>query len=96
MAERHTSMYCSHCRRQTAAIQSTANNVLHLLLSLITCGAWLPIWFLCVLLPGSKRCTICGSTTAGGRFVAFVLNTTGTVLVLLVLACIGYLVFVGR
>lgn len=45
------------------------NHVLHLLISLLLCGIWLPIWLLISLTGGEKRIFVsvdeCGNTTAG-------------------------------
>lgn len=35
-----------------------ANHVLHLLLSLVTCGFWLIIWFLVAVTSGERRVTL--------------------------------------
>ena len=54
--------YCYRCQRNVLAIGRTPNHVLHLLLSLVTCGIWLLIWPLVAAWSiGGYRCLRCGS-----------------------------------
>ena len=54
---------CKVCRRSTMHLQPSTSHVLHLLLSIITAGIWLPIWFLIAQNNASQaQCTVCGST----------------------------------
>lgn len=84
---RIASRYCRKCQRQTAAIRSGANHVLHLLLTVFTAGLWLPVWILSSL-GGSWRCQTCGSRTSAGTFA----QTAGgfAVFALLVIGAITY------
>lgn len=50
--------WCKECDRYVLATAQGANHILHLLLSLISFGLWLPIWFLCCLV--RFRCPQCG------------------------------------
>ncbi len=59
MSTHQTMMRCKACGKQTVHIQERANHVLHLLLTLLSLGVWIPIWFLCSL-SGPPRCTSCG------------------------------------
>ncbi len=44
------------------ATGTTPNHILHLVLSLFTCGLWLPVWLIIVLASiGGYRCSKCGS-----------------------------------
>jgi len=46
------------------AEKQTPNNVLHLLLSVVTAGLWIPIWILLLIFGGSAyRCPHCGAKT---------------------------------
>lgn len=48
------------------AEKQTPNHVLHLLLSVITAGLWLPIWFVVALFGGGTyRCPSCGARVLG-------------------------------
>jgi len=54
---------CKTCGRQTPHLVSAPNHVLHLLLSLVTFGLWLPIWILIAFFSGaSPTCMTCGMT----------------------------------
>ena len=55
---------CSECRKPTIHIQPKTSHVLHLLLSLITVGIWVPVWLLIALNNSSQAtCTACGTMT---------------------------------
>jgi hypothetical protein len=48
------------------AEKQTPNHVLHLLLSVVTGGLWLPIWLLITVLGGGRfKCPSCGAHTRG-------------------------------
>ena len=51
---------CAACGRPTMHIQESPNHILHLLLSVVTVGVWLPIWFLISLFKKKPQCTVCG------------------------------------
>ena len=53
------SKFCSQCQKQTLWARPETNFLLHMLLTLISCGMWLPIWIL--LCTGCWRCQTCGS-----------------------------------
>jgi hypothetical protein len=60
---------CNICNRVTVHIRNdiSPNHVLHLLLSIVTMGLWLPIWLLlCIFNIGSEGLPIC-SICAGER-----------------------------
>jgi hypothetical protein len=63
--------YCATCQKQTPQIRPRASNVLHLLMSVITLGLWLPVWFIIGLRNTSARplCTVCGNDTMLGMKV---------------------------
>lgn len=60
MAEDRTSRFCKCCQKQVLAIRPGTNHVLHLLLSLVTMGFWVIIWFLASIKFGGWRCSQCG------------------------------------
>ena len=41
-------------------IQQTPSHILHLLLSLVTVGLWIPIWIIVALNAKPLQCTQCG------------------------------------
>ncbi len=54
--------YCQMCGRQSYFTKPRVNHVLHLILSIVTLGAWLVVWAVLGALNASKasRCTTCG------------------------------------
>ena len=63
MGVEQSSCFCETCQRSVLASRPTANHVLHLLLAVLSCGFWIPIWVLCAIDPGPWRCQLCGRTT---------------------------------
>lgn len=61
MGTRIGQMNCPTCKRQTSGTQTTCNHLLHLVLTLCTCGGWVCIWALMAFSPGPMRCNVCGS-----------------------------------
>jgi len=63
--------YCTTCSRSVLAVRNETNHVLHLLLTLVTCGLWFIVW---VMVAGfsdaSFRCPECGSVVNPRRKVA--------------------------
>ncbi len=57
MATQYSSVWCKRCGQYRQGVRQGANHVLHLLLSVLTLGWWIPVWILIC---------ICG-TTAGWR-----------------------------
>lgn len=59
-------MFCEEEVAMVLAERQTPNHILHLLLSVITAGFWIPIWILVALLgSGAYRCPRCGAKTLG-------------------------------
>lgn len=79
---RIVSMYCSTCNQQVAATAPRANHVLHLLISVLLCGFWVPVWLLCALFPGAARCNVCGSMSLANKLVNNVINLTAAAMIL--------------
>ncbi len=54
--------YCTSCDHSRPFQKQGASNILHLLLSIVTAGLWLPIWLLCGLSAVLKpyHCPQCG------------------------------------
>lgn len=55
--------FCAHCQKQVMAQGSKPNHILHVILSIVTLGAWLPVWLIVTLAKTGTgyRCTQCGS-----------------------------------
>jgi len=55
-------VYCKNCKKNTVQIKQKANHILHLLLSIVTVGVWLIVWFFIALFTSdTPTCTICGN-----------------------------------
>ena len=54
-------VYCKTCKKSTVQIKQKPNHILHLLLSLVTFGIWLIVWFFISLFTSdSPQCTVSG------------------------------------
>lgn len=53
---------CRTCGQKRLFAKEKQSNVLHLLLTVLTCGLWLPVWLLVAVLVAFRpyRCTVCG------------------------------------
>lgn len=64
--------HCNHCRGKTMHLAPQTSHILHLFLSIVTVGIWIPVWFLVALLKGKPQCSVCG-----GQAGVFGYGTTG-------------------
>ena len=55
-----THKFCSRCGNSTMHYRKGTNHILHLLLTVLLCGWWLPVWLLLSLKIGGWRCQVCG------------------------------------
>lgn len=64
MGERKSRRYCPE-HGWILAVQQTPNHVLHLLLSVVTVGFWIPVWLVLIVLSSERRpiCPVCGGPT---------------------------------
>lgn len=55
--------YCIHCKKQMLIHKSGVNHILHLILTLVTFGAWAVVWIFLwfVNLFNLWRCSSCGT-----------------------------------
>ena len=54
---------CKVCNKHTKHTQPNTSHILHLILSIITAGLWVPAWILVALSNKSQaQCTVCGKT----------------------------------
>ena len=59
-------MFCEEEVRMVLAERQTPNHILHLLLSVVTAGFWIPIWLLVAIFrSGAYKCPSCGARTLG-------------------------------
>lgn len=61
MAEDKASGLCADCGRRVVVFRKGANHILHLILSVLTLGLWLIVWFGSSVKFGGWRCQSCGS-----------------------------------
>lgn len=86
-----TNLYCRTCRDRKPHVISTPNHVLHLLLSIVTGGIWLPMWALCGLgLNRRVNCQACGSKyqsflDVAGRYAALAVMASLAILLIFLL-----------
>jgi hypothetical protein len=65
--------YCKECKKMVKVESKGSSHILHLLLSIITCGLWIPLWFLCAM-SRDWRCAECGSRKTQSEFWANLVN----------------------
>ena len=55
--------FCTLCQSQVLSVKKQTNHILHLLMSLVTLGLWLPIWLLVGVCAATTPylCSRCGS-----------------------------------
>lgn len=68
MAFQEATGWCEKCHRQVMLRRPGANHVLHLILTLVTCGIWSIVWILSSVRIGGWRCTICGMRARRAAF----------------------------
>lgn len=56
-----TQKHCKTCGGKVLAERPGTNHLVHIIMSIITAGLWLPIWLLSAVKIGGWRCTRCGS-----------------------------------
>ena len=62
MSQKIIQRHCSTCQQPRPFTKDGANHILHLILSIVTVGFWLPVWLLvgvCSFLT-AYRCQFCG------------------------------------
>lgn len=64
-----TRRYCKLCRADGPATRSHVSHLLHLVISILTFGLWIPIWIL-VSLSATWNCTTCGARTYASWWTA--------------------------
>lgn len=68
---------CTVCSQRVRVEQANFNTLLHLIVAVITCGLWIPIWLIASFSPRPWKCGQCGSKvtivgpTAVARFDAW-------------------------
>lgn len=53
--------HCPKCAKHTLHVEESCSHILHLLLSVISAGFWIPVWILMALnAKTTGQCTVCG------------------------------------
>jgi len=55
--------FCKNCDKSTLHITERPNHVLHVILSIISVGIWIPVWFILSFFSRMNNvgdCTVCG------------------------------------
>lgn len=66
MGTKKARQFCPEEKRLVLGEKQTPNHMLHLLLSVVTGGAWLGVWLLIAMFGGGRyRCPSCGALTRG-------------------------------
>lgn len=52
--------YCEDCDAPRKLERPTANHVVHLIITIITMGLWLPVWLMACVRFGGWQCSTCG------------------------------------
>ena len=63
MPEVRETLWCNHCQRNTGHTRQGVNHILHFLITMFTCGAWVFVWILLGLTASSNssHCVNCGT-----------------------------------
>lgn len=88
MAIQEKSGYCKSCQKNVLMRRQGTNHILHLLLSIVTCGFWVIIWILTSIKVGGWKCPNCGGNATKKGSSAF-----GVIFMLIVLFFILFCFF---
>lgn len=69
MAIDQTQKYCKTCKIVTLHSRPAPNHILHLLITILICGLWIPVWILSSMRIGGWRCQQCGSKSGGEAII---------------------------
>ena len=69
----HQQIYCPTCRRNQMFERPAPNHIVHLILSIVTCGIWLIVWLAACAGVGAWMCPGCGSQTKPNNTAVYVL-----------------------
>ena len=63
MSEEIKGGYCNDCEQRNVVFRQGTSHILHLLMTVITCGFWAIIWLGSCIKFGGWRCKQCGSSS---------------------------------
>ena len=70
-----TQKHCPQCNQYTLHARPGTNHLLHLIVTVFLCGAWIPIWILSSLKIGGWRCQSCGKGSSGIKMLIAIIFT---------------------
>ena len=68
MAMQEATGLCKRCDCQTLIRRQGTNHILHLIITVVTCGLWLIVWVLASVKIGGWRCSTCGGGVSRKMF----------------------------
>lgn len=80
--------FCAACNGQKLLVRKDTNHILHLLLSLITCFLWVPIWILSSVQIGGWRCQTCGGKCSAKVSMVAVIIAAGLLIMFVTTAVV--------
>lgn len=87
------SAQCPHCQDRVLAQRASFPHVFHLLITLLLCGLWLPVWLLLAAFDTAPfRCTRCGTRVAR-RGGGWSLGAVAVLVALLAIPALGLVTF---
>jgi hypothetical protein len=74
-------MYCPYCARRVFGHRPAASHDMHLVLTIVTWGLWLPVWLLVSIYQQAQPylCTVCGSAGPKARAPALFIFVGGLI-----------------
>lgn len=53
--------WCRYCGKYVLTQRPTRNHLLHFLITILSCGAWVFVWLILAICTPAWRCSKCGS-----------------------------------
>lgn len=66
MGTEYSTAYCKSCDDNVKTFRKTPSHLLHLVLSVLTCGVWVLVWISVSCEKDTWKCSHCGSKLGGG------------------------------
>jgi len=75
MPQKQEMLKCENCGEMTQHLENTVNHTLHLILSIVTVGFWMIIWFFLCVGAGKRQCMKCGQKSQRTTVAAWIIIT---------------------
>lgn len=63
MGQKQEMIKCTECEKMTMHIRTGTNNILHLILTIVTVGFWSVVWSIMLAIQKNPQCIECGNET---------------------------------